>query len=168
MKTITILHKFLSRITSAGKVGIKLHLFIVALTMLCPIISFGQNEMAWAKGLAPVRGNYKTLQSLSPKPKSANLDIDKVKFPFDQSWADKVLSIKPVYLVNNSVNDFKIPDPPANSSDQTRAELNYLLKLQYNRTLEDITTSIYLSNNPESPSDVGQDIGYWTASQKLP
>ena len=68
-----------------------------------------------------------------------------------------------------TVNDFKIPDPPANSSDQTRAEeLNYLLSLQYSRTLEDITTSIYMSDNPESPSDIGRLIGYWTDPQKLP
>src|SRR6202034_3339269 len=134
MKTVVILNNF-----SAGVKKIKL--FIVAVCILTPFVSKAQKSKTdFDTELTPVRGNYKTFESLDPKPKSATLAIDKFKFPFDQVWADKVLSIKPVYLTAISVNDFKIPDPPANSSDQTRAELNYLLNLQYNRTLEDITT----------------------------
>ena len=140
---------------------------IVTLLIWSSLVSFGQTKQN-SKDLTPVRGLYKTFEALSSQPKSLNLDIDKVKFPFDQSWADKVLSVKPFYLKNTSIDDFKLPDPPANSSEQTRAELNYLLTLQNTRTLEDITTSIYMSNNPESPSDVGQYIGYWTDPQKLP
>jgi len=147
----------------------KINSLILVLLIVFPFISYGQKSARnYDNELAPVRGNYKTFESLSPKPKSPDLAIDKLKFPFDQAWADKVLSVKPVYLTNTTLNDFKIPDPPANSSDQTRAELNYLLTLQYSRTMEDITTSIYMSNNPESPSDVGQQIGYWTDPQKLP
>jgi acid phosphatase (class A) len=168
MKTAAIQLDFFTPANKPGK-SYKINSIIIALIMLCPFISFGQkNGIYPGKGVDPVRGNYKIFESLSPKPKSANLDIDKLKFPFDQAWADKVLSIKPVYLTTISVDDFKIPDPPANSSEQTRAELDYLLTLQYNRTLEDITTSIYMSNNPESPSDIGQDIGYWIGPQKLP
>ena len=169
MKTAVILHEFFTWLKTSLKSGKKLNPFVFVLIIVCPFISYGQsNGTTYDKELAPVRGNYKIFESLSPKPKSASLAIDQLKFPFDQAWADKVLSIKPVYLTNISTNDFKIPAPPANSSDQTRAELNYLLNLQYNRTLEDITTSIYMSNNPESPSDVGQQIGYWTDPQKLP
>jgi acid phosphatase (class A) len=140
---------------------------IITLLLLPSFICFGQTKQN-SNELTPVRGIYKTFEALSSKPKSPGLDIDKVKFPFDQAWADKVLSVKPYYLRSTSAADFKLPDPPANSSDQMRAELNYLLTLQNTRTLEDITTSIYMSNNPESPSDVGQYIGYWTAPQKLP
>jgi acid phosphatase (class A) len=147
----------------------KINSFILVLLIAFPFFSYGQkSETGYDRDLVPVRGNYKTFESLNPKPKSANLDIDKLRFLFDQAWADKMLSVKPVYLTTISVNDFKLPDPPANSSEQTRAELNYLLNLQHNRTLEDITTSIYMSNNPESPSEVGQQIGYWTDPQKLP
>jgi acid phosphatase (class A) len=169
MKTAVILHEFFSWLKASLISGKKLNPLVFVLLIVCPFISYGQsNGPTYDKELAPVRGNYKIFESLSPKPKSANLAVDQLKFPFDQAWADKVLSIKPVYLTNISANDFKIPDPPANSSDQARAELNYLLNLQYNRTLEDITTSIYMSNNPESPSDVGQQIGYWSDPQKLP
>jgi acid phosphatase (class A) len=168
MKTAAIVNIFLARFKASGKPRKNLNLFFFALFLVCPFISRAQNsESNFDNSLAPVRGNYKVFQSLSPNPKAPNLAIDKLKFPFDQAWADKVLSVKPVYLTNITLNDFKIPDPPANSSDQTRAELNYLLTLQYNRTMEDITTSIYMSNNPESPSDVGQQIGYWTDAQKL-
>jgi|GEM_PF-1367452 len=140
------------------------NLITLAVISLAPVIARAQTD----RPLSPVRGNYKMFASLSAAPKAPNLDIDKLRFPFDQAWADKVLSVKPVYLVNVTLNDFKIPAPPANSSDQTRAELNYLLSLQHSRTLEDITTSIYMSDNPESPSDVGRLIGYWTEPQKLP
>jgi len=169
MKTASSLNDFFFQLSVPGKYFRKINSCITGLFILFPFLSFAQTGTAgYDKDLAPVRGNYKTFESLSPRPKAPNLDIDKLKFPFNQAWADKVLSVKPVYLTTVSVNDFKIPDPPANSSDQARAELNYLLSLQYNRTMEDITTSIYMSNNPESPSDVGQQIGYWTDPQKLP
>jgi len=139
---------------------------ILILFIQLPFISHGQSA---GNSLAPVRGNYKMFESLSPKPKAASLDIDKLRFPFDQAWADKVLAAKPVYLQTVTVDDFKLPDPPANSSDQTRAELNYLLYLQHNRTAEDISSSIYLSDHLDTPpSQVGQALGYWTEPQKLP
>jgi acid phosphatase (class A) len=169
MKTPAILPNFFTRSIISGEVCKRISTFIFALFISTPFISYGQKSETGAdRELTPVRGNYKVFESLSPKPKSANLDIDKLKFPFDQAWADKVLSTKPVYLTTVSVNDFKLPDPPANSSEQTRAELDYLLTLQHNRSLEDITTSIYMSDNPESPGDIGQQIGYWTDPQKLP
>jgi acid phosphatase (class A) len=147
----------------------KLRLLIVALIAFCPLFSLAQTGgPGFDKDLAPVRGNYKTFESLSPKPKSPALAIDQVKFPFDQAWADKVLAVKPVYLTSVSANDFKLPDPPANSSEQNRAELNYLLTLQYTRDAQDISSSIYLSDHQETPSDVGRSIGYWTDPQKLP
>ncbi|HEY2581659.1 MAG TPA: hypothetical protein VGI43_07630, partial [Mucilaginibacter sp.] len=83
--------------------------------------SYGQKDISVnsAHQLTPVRGYYKLLQSLSPDPKSSAESLDKIKFPFDQAFADKVLSTKPFYLQNISLDDFKIPAPPANSSAQT-------------------------------------------------
>src|SRR5260370_14633124 len=140
---------------------------ILILFILCPFLSYGQKDET-DRELTPIRGNYKIFAALSSQRKSTNLDVDKLKFPFSRAWADKALSVKPVYLKNISIDDFKLPDPPANSSDQTRAELNYLLTLQHNRTAEDISSSLYMSNNQESPSDIGRLIGYWTEPQKLP
>jgi acid phosphatase (class A) len=168
MKTLVIVYNFFCKnyqLKIFHKVSVKSA--VLALFILVPFLSYGQKN-GTDRELTPVRGNYKTFLTLSPQPKSANLEIDKLKFPFDQAWADKVLSVKPVYLKNISVDDFKLPGPPANSSDQTRAELNYLLILQHNRNAEDISSSLYMSNNQETPSDIGRLIGYWTEPQKLP
>jgi acid phosphatase (class A) len=169
MKTSAILRNLYTVAKKSSLPFSKLNLLILSWFILFPFISYGQKTLASLdKGLMPVRGNYKTFASFSPNPRSPNLDIDKLKFPFDQAWADKVLSVKPFYLQNISVNDFKLPDPPANSSDQTRAELNYLLYLQHNRSSEDISESLYMSNNPDTPSAIGQALGYWVEPQKLP
>ncbi|HXB28237.1 MAG TPA: hypothetical protein VNW49_00370 [Puia sp.] len=118
--------------------------------------------------LTPVRGHYKILGAINPKPLSDHETLDKLSFPYDEKFASKVLNEKPHYLRNTSVNDFKIPDPPANSSLQTRAELDYLLALQTNRSPEDIRSSLYLSNTFLTPSEIGQLIGYWVNPEKLP
>jgi acid phosphatase (class A) len=120
------------------------------------------------EALTPIRGHYKTLSVLSPKPASVHEPIDTLRFPFDQSFSNKVLSEKPVYLQGISVGDFMIPDPPANSSLQTRAELDYLLSLQHNRTMEEVRSSLYMSNVFLTSSDIGRLIGYWNNPQKLP
>jgi acid phosphatase (class A) len=78
------------------------------------------------------------------------------------------LSEKPLYLQGISVDDFKLPDPPANSSVQTRAELDYLLALQHNRTVEEVRSSLYMSTVFMTSSDIGRLIGYWINPQKLP
>ena len=169
METASILHNFFIGAHRVKILYCKINSLILVLFTLIPLISYGQNNATgFDKELAPVRGYYKTLGALSAKPKSSNETLDKLKFPFDQAWADKVLSIKPFYLKNTSADDFKLPDPPANSSEQARAELNYLLTLQHSRTAEDISTSIYMSNNPQTPSETGQLIRYWVDPQKLP
>src|SRR5882724_1936966 len=131
---------------------------------------YGQNSamISSAKELTPIRGHYKALAALSSAPASDHEAADKLKFPFDQAWANKVLSEKPFYLQNISVDDFKLPDPPANSSAQTRSELNYLLALQHNRTNEDVRSSLYMSSVFQKPADIGRSIGYWINPEALP
>src|SRR6187402_220629 len=106
----------------------KLHLTLVVLLM-SSALAFSQKPTAERK-LDPVKGYYKSLQAFNTKPKSPNEEIDKQKFPYDVAAAERRLSLKPYYLENVKLEDFKIPDPPANSSEQTRAEINYLLTLQ--------------------------------------
>jgi len=127
-----------------------------------PVVIFQQTE------LTPIRGHYKTLAAIDPKPLTDHEAIDKLTFPYDDKFASKVLSEKPHYLKDVTVNDFILPDPPANSSLQTRAELNYLLGLQESRSNEDIRSSLYMSSVFLSPSEMGKLIGYWFDSVKLP
>lgn len=134
--------------------------------------------------LIPVRGHYKQLASYSPKAKSSNEEMDKQKFITDKETVERRLSLTPYYLQNVTVDDFKIPEVPANSSEQTRAEINYLLALQKYRTKEEIRSCLYLAdvyyNLRTKPSDstysryrrnlfhIGRSIGSWFNPETLP
>jgi acid phosphatase (class A) len=134
------------------------------------LLSNGQmaTPAPFSRPLAPARGHYKLLGSLSPVPGFSSRDLDTVRYPFDKKFETQVLSDKPFYLHNLTLDDFQLPAPPANSSEQTRAELNYLLDLQKSRTPEDVRSSLYMSNVFETPGDVGREIGCWATTQHLP
>ncbi len=166
MKTCNATLLLRSKCGKSKKSNTKNVTLLFAFLMLCSGICYGQDMPA--RQLTPVRGHYKQLVALSPKPRAAYAEMDNKKFPFDSAWAKKVLSIKPYYLTGVSVDDFKLPDPPANSSEQTRAELNYLLALQHNRTPEDIRLSLYMSNSPDSASDIGRSLDLWASPQAMP
>ena len=97
------------------------------------------------RALTPARGHYKQLMDFDPKAKSPAEEIDKQTFFTDKETIERRMSIKPFYLQNVTVDDFKIPDVPDNSSPQTRAEINYLLALQKYRTGEDMRSSLYMA-----------------------
>jgi acid phosphatase (class A) len=134
--------------------------------------------------LPEVRGHYKTLQNLSKQPTSIRGDWDKLSFPFDSANYQRRLSLKPIYLVNIRPEDFQMPEMPANSSTQTRAELDYLLQLQQQRTEEDQRASMFYAdvwyNVRIKPEDadyakrrkflfhIGRSIGTWFNEDSLP
>ena len=156
--------------------------YFILLFILGSTNSYGQENKP--RELTPARGYYKQLTSFSPGPKSPNEENDKQKFPYNQEVAERRLSLKPYYLENVKLNDFKIPDPPANSSEQTRAELNYLLALQQQRTQLDSESSLHLAAiyyNPRvKPEDstyrhyrqhlfhIGRSNGNWFNPDNLP
>ncbi|MEO7992045.1 MAG: phosphatase [Chryseolinea sp.] len=160
----------------------KIFAFFPLLFILSSIVSFAQKHTA--KDPTSIRGHYKQLVTFSPRPKSSNEEIDKQKFPFDSASAARRLSLKPIYLENVKLNDFKIPDPPANSSEQTRAEINYLLALQTHRTKLDVESSLYMANvyynlrvKPQDSTYarfrgnlffIGRSIGSWFNPKDLP
>jgi len=88
----------------------------------------------------------------------------------------------PYYL--NTEEKFAIADPPANSSEQTRAELDYLLQLQSRRSEEDIRASMFYAGvyykTATQPGDkdyeklrrnlfhIGRSIGTWFNADSLP
>ena len=153
-------------------------LFLTILTLIGTLSLTAQTLQPFS----PARGHYKQFQGLSPNPKAGAAALDDQRFPIDKVVAEKRLSLKPYYLSDNI--DFELPEPPANSSDQTRAELNYLLALQHSRTQLDITNALYMAKvyyNPRVlPTDstytrfrknlfyIGRSIGTWFNPETLP
>lgn len=123
----------------------KSFLLILMLTIVAFTV-FGQTEKNYQRKLTPARGHYKQLEAFSPKPRSASEEIDKQKFVTDQETIERRMSRTPYYLKGVKVDDFTIPEVPANSSEQTRAEINYLLALQNSRTEEEVKASLYLAD----------------------
>lgn len=158
------------------------HCFIIAFVAVSTV-GFGQQTIS-DRPFTPARGHYRQLSAFSATPKSASEEIDRQKFITDKETIERRLSRKPYYLVDVKLEDFEIPDPPANSSQQTRAEINYLLRLQNNRTEEDIRSSLYMANVyynlSVKPGDstyaafrrnlfhIGRSIGTWFNPENLP
>ena len=129
------------------------------------------------------QGHYKELAAKSkyPVPGSA---LDTVHFPEKEFRRAAYLKLRTVYL-NVPAEAFAVPPPPANSSEQTRAELDYLLAIQNTRTEEQIQQSkayakIYYDPFTINPSDadyqrninslffVGRSAGAWFNASQLP
>lgn len=78
--------------------------------------------------------HYGPLSSLSAKKSVERAELDDIKFP-QKAHALTIKTISPAYLsrdeIRASINGYQ---PPFNSSEQTRAELDFLLDLQEKRT----------------------------------
>lgn len=132
---------------------------------------------------APAKGHYKQLSSFSSKA-IGNNPIDTLRFPYDATVAERRLSLKPIFLTNTTLADFTLPEVPANSSELTRAELNYLLSLQAQRSELDVQTSLTMASiyyNPRTKQGdslyshyrqnlffIGRSIGTWFKPETLP
>jgi acid phosphatase (class A) len=110
-----------------------------------------------AVNLEPVSKHYKTLSLLNGTPDSKRAYMDTITFPwFEYSRGAIVNSLlRTVYL--NATDEAKLPSLisyPANSSEQTRAELDFLLKLQVSRTPEQVKRAEFIAAIGSSPSIV--------------
>lgn len=116
---------------------------------------------------------------------SSNAALDGQRFPLEK-WGDLYAwrLLKP-YYVSTSPSAFTPLTPPANSSPQTRAELDYLLALQESRTEDeqkwaDHLAGVYyhpLITNPADPRFipnrdnlffVGRGLGAWFSRAPMP
>lgn len=161
----------------------KIHLFAIVVWAAGATPLFSQPKEQ-TRPFTLARGHYKDLEAFSTRPRSANEEIDLQRFPYDKALAEKRLSLKPYYLQHITMEAFKIPDPPANSSDRTRAELNYLLSLQRQRTTLDVASGLYMArvyyNLRVTPEDstyrryrrnlfhIGRSVGSWFNPDDLP
>jgi len=109
--------------------------------------------------LAVVSEHYKSLQQFSSKANASRAWMDTTQYPATEYGSSIVyLLVRPYYLSDNQVKTLSASvEFPANSSDQVRRELDYLLHLQTKRTPEQIRRVEFLGN-----------IGYWPSVNLIP
>lgn len=104
--------------------------------------------------LEPAKNHYAELQRLTGLPSAERSAMDALAFTPDKynSVALSYTLMEPAYLNTKQIEELKNSvNFPANSSDQTRAELDFLLDWQKKRTPEQINRT----------SKVLAPIGYW-------
>jgi acid phosphatase (class A) len=109
--------------------------------------------------LADVSDHYKTLQQLSATPDASGAWMDTIRYPPAEYGNSIVyLLVKPYYLSESQVKSLSESVKfPANSSEQVRKELDYMLDLQSKRTPAQVTLVEFLGN-----------IGYWPPINLIP
>ena len=136
---------------------------------------------------APSKDHYKTLAALSAKPDPAFAWMDTIKYPAKEVATGTLSAtmMRTVYLIEDVPSLLNIQPPPANSSEQTRAEIKFLLELQEKRTPDDVNrykklAGIFHSPNNFNPLDadydrnfsslfhVGSPLGEWYTYKNLP
>ncbi|MEM9324303.1 MAG: phosphatase PAP2 family protein [Bacteroidota bacterium] len=102
--------------------------------------------------LEPVSNHYQTLGDLSSMPDPAYVSMDTIEFPSNGRASGKqFVGLEPAYLEAGDYEILKkLVSPPANSSVQTRAELQYLLEWQEKRTPSNRSRAFEIAR-----------IGYW-------
>lgn len=122
-------------------------------------ILVAQNSPSTIHPLEPAKNHYKTLQTLSAAPNKAYANSDTLAFPpsMYNGFALAMSQAIPHYLTPSQVNFLKKSVAfPANSSDQTRAELDFLYKLQNERQPKQVERVMQLAK-----------IGYWPVNNVL-
>ena len=108
----------------------------------------------------PIQNHYLELQQLSGVPNPAKAWMDTILFPPEQ-YKGYILALalaQPVYLTTDQV-DFLVGSVnyPANSSEQTKAELAFLMNLQEQRTEAQVERVLEIAK-----------IGYWPDISQVP
>lgn len=130
---------------------------ILAFTPSCYLL--GQLNIDAIHPLEDAQGHYVSLQELDAGMRSEFQWMDTIIYPPEDfnNYIIALAMLEPVYLSSSQVA--YLTDAlryPANSSAQTRAELDYLLDLQNSRTAEEVERVQYLAG-----------IGYWPTSNYL-
>ena len=78
-----------------------------------------------AAELTQARGHYEKLARLDPLPSVPDLPLDQQRFASNAAFVEKVRNLKAEFI-RIPLDEIKLPPCPANSSRQTRAEIDYL------------------------------------------
>jgi acid phosphatase (class A) len=168
-----------------------LSLFLISI-ITSPFV-FAQTAQPKQNPVPPAWGHYQKLQQLPASAQARQEATDARQFELTSAHKQVTdLSVtevfgygrvrRPFYL--KGTETFSIAPPPANSSAQTKAELNFLLQLQQRRSEEDIRASKYYAtvyyNTNTKPGDadyarmqrnlfhIGRSIGTWFNADSLP
>lgn len=127
---------------------------LVVLLSLITFTAFSQKHK-----LAELNDHYKAFNQLSHARNPSRSWMDTIKYPPAEYGSSIVyLLVKPNYLSEAQVKLLsESVGFPANSSDQVRAELDYMLDLQTKRTPDQIARVKFLG-----------DIGYWPSINMVP
>lgn len=126
---------------------------ILLSVMLLPISAWAQE----LHSLESTKGHYLSLQKLDRRPNPSRESLDKISYPMEsRASGQQFVGITPSYLIPTEVNALKeLVNFPANSSDQTRAELDHLLEWQDKRNTEQRSRAIEIAR-----------VGYWPSLDK--
>ncbi len=107
--------------------------------------------------LEPVSGHYRRLQSLDARSDDSRAALDEITFPMDGRVSGRqFVGLDPTYLQKADYETLKaLVSFPANSSAQTRAELDYLLEWEARRTAEHRSRAFEIAR-----------VGYWPPLEK--
>ena len=144
-------------------------------------------QKSFLREAAPPEGHYKTLSELDNKSNASFSWMDSIKYPRKEVATSTLAAtmLRTVYLIEDVPELMEIETAPANSSDQTRKELEFLLELQKKRTEADIERYRKLAGIFHSPSNfnpldpdydrnfsslfhVGSPLGDWYTYKNLP
>jgi acid phosphatase (class A) len=131
----------------------------------------------------PASEPYARLSRIDAKPSAPDLPLDQQRFVSNPAVVDQVNAM-PSEFLHIPLEEFELPACPANSSAQTRAEIDYLLQLQANRTVADGAKALRFADwghsptmKPDNPGyaanravffQIGRSLGPWFNANSLP
>jgi len=108
--------------------------------------------------LQPIDKHYKTLSEFSKSPNAKKAEMDRIKFP-SKKYAWLATLLNPAYTTDEQLQRLTLSlQPPANSSDQSKADLEFLLDLQKNRTKQQAAEALRMNEIVYVPIPTMQNI----------
>ena len=134
--------------------------FLLSTLCLFIILQLQAQAISNFSPLEPAKNHYAELQTLNGAPNPAMAWMDTILYPPSEYNRYTMLFTlgQPAYLTKDQI-DFIAGEVefPANSSEQTRAELDFLMELQANRTEEQTKRVLDIAS-----------IGYWPDVHNVP
>lgn len=151
------------------------------------IVGLNLTAEAQTRPIAPISGHYQQLALIDRQPNPETSAFDTIRFSLKDASKGSFVStrLRGVYLPADVPTLLVVSAPPANSSKQTRAELDFMLDLQANRTSAEVErytklAAIYHSPTTSNPYDpdyvrnwsslfhIGSPLGTWYTYTNLP